>query len=629
MSRFRCRFALALLVCWGQVAWSQGTADPKRNENRKIRATPGPQAARIGSAVNWATDWEQARARSKETGKPIFWYVPSIPGTFMDRKVEIDRYLMAGPFSNPAIISHLNQRFVPLRAIPDVETAKRFELEPYKFVEPGFLIVNSSGEMERRIDHLTTLHADWLARWVGVSPEDWIPTHELEAAWRQLRSGADHADGLDRGASDSLATEKLLLAGMFAFRRGEHDTARRLWREASEAQPDHPLAWKAAAEAEGLGPFCRGFEVYSEIPEAAWQAGIDSIGSAAPAHVYSEDDLWIRGTAFLLQMQRADGAFVDSDYDFGGYDSLPNVHAAITALCGLALIEARPHLPARQLAPVDLAIQRAADFVANDHNLNPNDQDEILWAYAYRTRLFARLLQESAGSVRPAAWLEPLQHAVRTLENVQLKTGGWAHEYANPFVTATALTALYAGQEAGAKLDSERLEAGLKSLLNDRYPNGAYPYSSRRRPGERPVPETDASAGRMAIGELALWRWRRIDDHQLQQAAEISFAGQEFLDRAYKYDNHTSTLAYGGFFFWYDMQARAELIASLPDREVRSRLARAQYELTLSLPELDGCFVDSHELGRCYGTAMALQSLALLGPEVASEPAPRDRQARR
>jgi hypothetical protein len=32
----------------------------------------------------------------------------------------------------------------------------------------------------------------------------------------------------------------------------------------------------------------------------------------------------------------------------------------------------------------------------------------------------------------------------------------------------------------------------------------------------------------------------------------------------------------------------------------------------LRLPELDGCFVDSHELGRCYGTAMALLSFSVL-----------------
>ena len=93
---------------------------------------------------------------------------------------------------------------------------------------------------------------------------------------------------------------------------------------------------------------------------------------------------------------------------------------------------------------------------------------------------------------------------------------------------------------------------------------------------------------------------------------EISLAGQEYLDRAYKYDNHTSTMAYGGFFFWYDMQARAELIAQVAEWESRRELAQRQREIMLRLPEVDGCFVDSHELGRCYGTAMALRSFALL-----------------
>jgi hypothetical protein len=116
----------------------------------------------------------------------------------------------------------------------------------------------------------------------------------------------------------------------------------------------------------------------------------------------------------------------------------------------------------------------------------------------------------------------------------------------------------------------------------------------------------------MAIGELALWSWRRIDQSQLQRAAEISLEGQQYLDVAYKYDNHTSTMAYGGFFFWYDMHARAEMIAQIAAAEVRQQLAEKQREIMLRLPELDGCFVDSHELGRCYGTAMALLSFSVL-----------------
>ncbi len=58
----------------------------ENNSTQKIRAQPGPQAARIGSAVNWVADFETAMRKSQETGKPVFWYVPTLRGSFMDRK---------------------------------------------------------------------------------------------------------------------------------------------------------------------------------------------------------------------------------------------------------------------------------------------------------------------------------------------------------------------------------------------------------------------------------------------------------------------------------------------------------------------------------------------------------------
>ena len=57
----------------------------------------------------------------------------------------------------------------------------------------------------------------------------------------------------------------------------------------------------------------------------------------------------------------------------------------------------------------------------------------------------------------------------------------------------------------------------------------------------------------------------------------------------------------------------AEAIAEVEDVELRRQLAAALRSRVLSLPEVDGVFVDSHELGRCYGTAMALLCLDTLG----------------
>ena len=626
---FFCLASEGARVLQTNPVFAQETAaavDPLRNENRIIRAEPSPAAARIGSAVAWVADWDEAVKRSRESGKPIFWYVPTIPGTFMDRKVEVDRYMLAGPFSNPKIIARLNRDFIPTRGGPNESLAKQFDLLPYNFVEPGFLVVDSKLKVTQRVDRLTTLHADWLTRLIGVPeepPQVERATGTLPAAWEAFRDGVTNEQLPEPEADSAFAAEIWLLKGMFAFRRGEQELARELWRRASQAQPESPLAWKAAAEAEGFGPFVRGFETWSRLPDGAWLAGVKSLGSAAPPGVYDEAALWQRGVRFLLEMQRADGAIVDSDYDFGGYDSLPNVHVAITCLAGIALLEARERLAPELRPEIEEAIALAAGYVCNEANLNPNDADEILWAYAYRTQFLAQLVR-LAPPDRAAGWQVQLQATTAKLESIQLKSGGWAHEYANPFVTATALAALHAAQQAGAKIDSEKLTAGLQALQGDRFSNGAYPYNSRRSPSrprsEANPPGTAASAGRMAVGELALWYWQKIDQSQLQQAAEISLAGQEYLDRAYKYDNHTSTMAYGGFFFWYDMQSRAELISQIANEDVRKELAKRQREIMLRLPEVDGCFVDSHELGRCYGTAMALQSFALLDQAESDQP---------
>ena len=60
------------------------------------------------------------------------------------------------------------------------------------------------------------------------------------------------------------------------------------------------------------------------------------------------------------------------------------------------------------------------------------------------------------------------------------------------------------------------------------------------------------------------------------------------------------------------MYARSRAIAALEDAAVRHEHARAQKQRVLALAEFDGAFIDSHELGRSYGTAVALLCLAAL-----------------
>jgi hypothetical protein len=60
------------------------------------------------------------------------------------------------------------------------------------------------------------------------------------------------------------------------------------------------------------------------------------------------------------------------------------------------------------------------------------------------------------------------------------------------------------------------------------------------------------------------------------------------------------------------MLGRAEATRFVEDAAQRDVWRAQQKKLVLDLPEFDGCFVDSHELGRAYGTAMALLCLAAL-----------------
>ncbi len=624
-----------LLVSFSAASLAIARQQPaQKNSTQKIRVNPNDQAKRIGSAIQWQPDFETAVAKSKATGKPIFWYVPTLQGTFMDRKNEIDRYMLAGPFSWPDIISVINEHYVPVRQAPTKQQQQTYQLVPYEFIEPGFLILEKEQEIDflatTAVDRLTTTHPEWIRFLLTRSLLQPIPPRQkpesLAKAWELFRA-RDFEGTLKQLAAHKVANQSLsdsdrceseLLTGMAQFRTGQHELAKKTWQNAGEQFADQPLAWKAAAEAQMIGPFARGFEVFGPLPEPVLAAGIGSVGSAAPKGTYTEAELWNNGMQFLLGMQGEDGGFTDCDYDFGGTDSLPNVHVAVTALAGMAMLKAgqREDTSNSMRANLAAAVDKAISYVNDESNINPFDRDEILWAYAYRLRFLSRCLAQNVFELKtpPETIKEAIAKAAKTLENVQSRQGSWYHEYNNSFVTATALAALYEAGSTGTQLDQTKIEKGVRSLLSDRFANGAYPYSSSRRPADQPKAGTArdvaAAAGRMPLCELGLWYWGKSSDEALISAIRRSLDLQENLDSALKYDDHTSRLAYGGFFFWYDMRGRSEAIARVKDPTVQAELKAKQKAIIMAMPEINGCFVDSHELGRVYGTSMALLSLS-------------------
>ena len=164
-----------------------------KNSTRKIRLTPNALTEQAGSAVHWEPDFDTAARKSLESNKPIFWYVPTLRGTFMDRKSEIDRYMLSGPFSWPNIIEVINEHYIPVRSAPTKKQQSTYQLVPYEFIEPGFLILQPDGECDTKVDRITTMHPQWF-RGLLTRPLEQprpLPTQPkvLANAWSQYKLG--------------------------------------------------------------------------------------------------------------------------------------------------------------------------------------------------------------------------------------------------------------------------------------------------------------------------------------------------------------------------------------------------------------------------------------------------------
>ncbi|MBL8755695.1 MAG: hypothetical protein JNK15_20535 [Planctomycetes bacterium] len=592
---------------------------PAQNSTRKIRPAPGELAAKVGNAVPWRADVATALREAKEQKKPVFWYVPAVARSPMDRKPEIDRYLRGGPFSWPSTIDLLRAQFVPVAEIAKGDLAKQLGLVRNQFLEPGYVVLDGDGKVLAKVDQITTLHPEWfeapLRTLVGAKADGFPCAPALREAWQAYRAGdraraAALADAvLAQQPAAAVAAEAHWLCGAALCRDGRRSEAVARWQRLAQELPDEPLAWKAALEAEGHGPFGHGFEDYLPLPAQALAAPpVD--GSRLPG-VYSEAELWHRSVAFLCSLDDGDGVVRDSIYDFGGTDSLPNVHAAVTCLVGEALLAAaaahdgkQRELPAALRTRVEAFLARIRANLQADAWVALSDKDEIVWARAYALRFLAAWQRHRGG----ADELRPLwRSGVGALVALQPETGVWFLEYGNPFAIATALQALHGARQAGVDVPQENVDRGLRALAMNRTAAGAFTYG--HTPNGKPRATVEAAAGRMPLCELGLFLFGGSDAAKLLAAVEAGHRHHGLLAAVRKYDDHADEHGYGGFFFWFDMLARTEAARHLADAKDRARLLQMQRELVLALPEFDGCFVDSHELGRAYGTAMALLCL--------------------
>ena len=98
------------------------------------------------------------------------------------------------------------------------------------------------------------------------------------------------------------------------------------------------------------------------------------------------------------------------------------------------------------------------------------------------------------------------------------------------------------------------------------------------------------------------------DDERLVFAFDNFWANYSTIEGVRHTDYHSDGQV-AGFMFMHALYHTSEVIAQLPAERARHERAKMRAKLR-GYPEIDGTFLDSEELGRSYGSAMALLILA-------------------
>ena len=421
---------------------------------------------------------------------------------------------------------------------------------------------------------------------------------------------AEAREHLELAAGPSSTEIEYQLAHLM-FLQGDEVGAMDRFRKLAEEHPESLAGHRALAnvtlglDQRPLGATFSGFESIGYFPEAAY-VGLPRDTSWAGEGLGSRE-LAKQGVRFLLGQQRSDGGYRDARYAYWPSPAItPNVWTAISALALTALQEYREVLVGEvDLARIDNALAQGEKYLLDPTNVNRGENEEV---YADAFRLLFLAGRARTTPTRRRGLIAEMQTLIGVAEKYQERSGFFSHEYPNAFCTAAMLWALLEAQEVGAAVPEKMLMDGVAALISARSKNGAYAYMRGARGREGSLKD---AAGRMPICEAVLLRRGHGNPARLEAAIDNYWEHLGRL-RAVRLNDFHSDGELAGFFFLHDVFFTCEALELVPDRQRRESAARF-VKLLQEIPELDGSYLDSHEFGRSYGTAMALLALRRVG----------------
>ena len=188
------------------------------------------------------------------------------------------------------------------------------------------------------------------------------------------------------------------------------------------------------------------------------------------------------------------------------------------------------------------------------------------------------------------------------------KDGGfWAHEYSNAFCTAAMVQGLLAAKDAGTTIPLDMLSQATAALTSARSSDGAFSYSGAAR-GRLSATNLKNASTRMPMCEAALLTLGASDTDRLAVAFDAFWQHYPKIEGVRHTDFHADGQI-AGFMFMHSLYHTSEAISLLVEDRASQERTKLREQLW-QYPEIDGTFLDSEELGRSYGTAMALLIVA-------------------
>lgn len=342
-----------------------------------------------------------------------------------------------------------------------------------------------------------------------------------------------------------------------------------------------------------------------------------------------------RGVELLLAIQRPQGAWGGPQKTKGLniYAPAPGAHLAfrtgVTSLAVMALLEARPHVPAAQQPAVDAAVDRGQQWLLGESAALRRATGDALynvWGHSYALHALTPLHARAAGQPELQARLAALaEYHVDRLRRYNFLNGGWGYYNfealtqtptgsPNSFTTATCLIALKEAEKLGVHYPPALVEKALRSLVRQRLPDHSFAYGEYLRLEPRmDINRPAGSLGRTQVCNLAL---RLYDEGGVNDAVIATWLNRLIARNGWlsigrkRPIPHESHFGVAGYFFYYGHWYAALCIDVLPAAE-RAPFQDQLAKILLPLQEQDGSWWDYplYDYHQTWGTAMAVSSL--------------------